>query len=253
LIRPSSVEEIQKCNLQGLEIAERILQSKINYRGSPGNSSGGSFGNYTIGLVGKPSAGKSTFFNAATAFCRQRNSNSDSGAAMAAHPFTTIDPNLGYCLVPAPLGSCPEDELSLQEIVSEYGSTHGRDPNGRRFLPVWLKDVAGLVPGAYQGQGRGNQFLNDLTDANVLIHVVDASGTADARGNKVIDGAGSATESLTDPLDDLAWIRNELVEWVYANLTAKWDAILRKGKIKVGALVLQKGRSCRMPHTETQI
>jgi ribosome-binding ATPase YchF (GTP1/OBG family) len=68
---------------------------------------------------------------------------------MAAHPFTTISPNIGYCLVPAPLGSCPEDST---EQPGEYSSTHGRSPDGRRLLPVLLKDVAGLVPGAYQGR-----------------------------------------------------------------------------------------------------
>jgi ribosome-binding ATPase YchF (GTP1/OBG family) len=41
----------------------------------------------------------------------------------------------------------------------------------------WLQDVAGLVPGAYKGRGRGNAFLNDLCDADVLVHVVDASGS----------------------------------------------------------------------------
>jgi ribosome-binding ATPase YchF (GTP1/OBG family) len=182
--------------------------------------------------VGKPSAGKSTFFNAATAFSRQQGDNEGDpelgGASMAAHPFTTIDPNIGYCLIPAPFGSCPEDGLSGSK--SEYGSTHGRDPQGRRFLPVLLKDVAGLVPGAYQGRGRGNQFLNDLCDATVLIHVLDASGTADAQGNTTVAGEDS---DFTNPLDDLAWIRNELVEWVYSNLMVKWDTIVRKGRKKV--------------------
>ena len=102
---------------------------------------------------------------------------------MAAHPFTTIDPNVGYCLIPAPPGSCPEDH---QNSAGSFGSSHGRDASGRRFLPVLLKDVAGLVPGAYQGKGRGNQFLNDLTDSAVLIHVVDASGSADASGNLLV-------------------------------------------------------------------
>lgn len=73
---------------------------------------------------------------------------------MAAHPFTTIDPNIGYCLIPAPFGACPEDATGES---AKYGSTHGRAPDGRRFLPVFLKDVAGLVPGAYQG--RSTFFL----------------------------------------------------------------------------------------------
>jgi ribosome-binding ATPase YchF (GTP1/OBG family) len=121
--------------------------------------------------------------------------------------------------------------------TNNYGSTHGRDPNGRRLIPVLLKDVAGLVPGAYQGKGRGNQFLNDLTDATVLIHVVDASGTADASGNKTVaDEAEMGGGDLSNPLDDLAWIRNELVEWIYSNLMAKWDTVIRKGRTKLAGM-----------------
>ena len=135
------------------------------------NSTKGGEWQYTIGLVGKPSAGKSTFFNAASAFARQRNDdigkggNDDGdtifGASMAPHPFTTIDPNIGFCLIPAPANSCPEDDLpkpnAHSEIMDTIGSTHGRDHLGRRLLPVTLKDVAGLVPGAYQGRGKGNK------------------------------------------------------------------------------------------------
>ncbi len=77
---------------------------------------------------------------------------------MAPHPFTTIDPNVGFCLVPAPSGSCPEDNSESSDNASDgIGCTHGRDSFGRRLLPVMLKDVAGLVPGAYQGRGRGNK------------------------------------------------------------------------------------------------
>ena len=286
LLKPSTLEEIRQCNFEGLAIAERLLQATSGSTtanagiASIKRNKGGSLWTYTIGLVGKPSAGKSTFFNAATAFSRQRGdgaggveyraaasfskdsnnqakpnnpNNEDStrillgGASMAPHPFTTIDPNIGYCLVPAPFGLCPEDDDALEngDKNALYGSTHGRDPQGRRFIPVLLKDVAGLVPGAYQGRGRGNQFLNDLCDATVLIHVLDASGTADAQGNQT---AGSATDAddgdhqtdlgqseaqFTNPLDDLAWIRNELVEWVYTNLMMKWETIRRKGRSKV--------------------
>jgi GTPase involved in cell partitioning and DNA repair len=86
------------------------------------------------------------------------------GAAMAAHPFTTIDPNVGFCLVPAPAGSCPEDDESCVRHLSQKGlisgSTHGRDSKGRRLISLCLKDVAGLVPGAYQGHGKGNKVGN---------------------------------------------------------------------------------------------
>lgn len=47
---------------------------------------------------------------------------------------------------------------------------------------AWLCDASTLLPGAYQGRGRGNAFLGDLCDAAVLIHVVDASGTTDSKG-----------------------------------------------------------------------
>jgi ribosome-binding ATPase len=247
LLASASLERIQQCNLQGLQIAQSILGYQMNGEAlvvSRDTGIGGKGGQwtYTIGLVGKPSAGKSTFFNAATAFARQRDDSGNAlgGATMAPHPFTTIDPNVGYCLVPAPPGSCPEDELEAGHSWT-IGSTHGRDHLRRRLVPVLLKDVAGLVPGAYQGRGRGNKFLNDLTDADVLIHVLDASGMADAEGNLIdvvenvsqSDGLGSVTNH---PLNDLAWIRNELIEWVFSNLMFKWDTIRRKGRSKLEAM-----------------
>lgn len=79
---------------------------------------------------------------------------------MAPHPFTTIDPNVGVCLVPAPPGSCPEEnkcDASGNPLSDTVACTHGRDSFGRRLIPMMLKDVAGLVPGAYQGRGRGNK------------------------------------------------------------------------------------------------
>lgn len=259
LLLRASRERILVCNLQGLDIANSVLgnphsnvealsciEDNDSNRTAEGTTRRGKGGiwRYTIGLVGKPSAGKSTFFNAASAFARQRGADASpdddstidlGGATMAPHPFTTIDPNIGYCLVPAPPGSCPEDD-DVDKSHLTIGSTHGRDSKGRRLLPVMLKDVAGLVPGAYAGRGKGNKFLDDLTDADVLIHVVDASGSSDTEGNKVgfeqkdstmISGAGS------HPLNDLSWIRNELLQWVYSNLSAKWESVSRKGSPKL--------------------
>ena len=57
-----------------------------------------------------------------------------------------------------------------------YSSQKSRDLRGRRLVPCLLKDVAGLVPGAYQGRGKGNKFLDDLTDSDVLVHILDSSG-----------------------------------------------------------------------------
>ncbi len=70
-------------------------------------------------------------------------------------------------------------------------------------MPVILKDVAGLVPGAYEGRGKGNAFLNDLCDAHVLIHVLDASGETDREGNAVDAVSG-------DPSCDVDWVRSEV-------------------------------------------
>lgn len=209
--------------LQGLTIAQRILTSGRLIR-----SKGGTWA-LKIGLVGKPSAGKSTFFNTATGFARQRQQDSElGGAAMAPHPFTTIDPNEGFCLVPAPNDLCPMEDKTM-------GCTHGRDHLGRRFLPVHLKDVAGLVPGAYQGRGRGNQFLNDLTDADVILHVLDASGMADAEGNQTDAGA--------HPIQDMEWIRKELIEWVYTNLMRKWASVVRQGRRKLDGMFSGYGQA----------
>ena len=67
---------------------------------------------------------------------------------------------------------------------------------GRRSVPIELLDVAGLVPGAHQGRGLGNKFLDDLRHADALIHVVDVSGTTDAEGtiDRCIATFGNATD-----------------------------------------------------------
>lgn len=73
--------------------------------------------------------------------------------------------------------------------------------------------MAGLVPGAHQGRGLGNKFLDDLRHADALIHVVDVSGTTDAEGK--------ATRGY-DPSVDIEWLRSEIVRWVLGNLMEKW-------------------------------
>lgn len=86
-------------------------------------------------------------------------------------------------------------------------------------MPIELLDVAGLVPGAHQGRGLGNKFLDDLRHADALIHVVDVSGTTDAEG-KVTRGY--------DPSVDIAWLRSEIVAWVRGNLGQRWGGIRRR-------------------------
>ncbi|CCW68401.1 unnamed protein product [Phytomonas sp. Hart1] len=187
-----------------------------------------------IGLVGKPSSGKSTLFNAIT------DPQSESEAArVAAFPFTTIEPNIGAgfgpiwcpCSVLLQCTECaqhraqisPDLTLCVKECNACYGHVSIRGGNNYRRHPIQVRDVAGLVQGAYQGKGKGNQFLNDLCDAYVLVHVVDGAGVTDAGGSSCAPGQGST-------LDDIIWVRKEVHNWIYDNLCAKWEAILRMPK-----------------------
>lgn len=86
-------------------------------------------------------------------------------------------------------------------------------------MPIELLDVAGLVPGAHQGRGLGNKFLDDLRHADALIHVVDVSGTVDAEGKE--------TRGY-DPSVDIAWLRQEIVAWILGNLMQKWGSVRRR-------------------------
>src|SRR4030065_2179651 len=117
-----------------------------------------------IGLVGKPSVGKSTFFKAATL----------AEVEIAPYPFTTIKPNHGVGYVKV---DCIDKEFNAQ-----CPPNHVFCINHKRFVPVDLMDVAGLVPGASEGKGLGNQFLDDLRKAAVFIHIVDLSGMTDDTG-----------------------------------------------------------------------
>lgn len=96
---------------------------------------------------------------------------------------------------------------------------YGACVDGKRSVPIELLDVAGLVPGAHEGKGLGNKFLDDLRHADALIHVVDVSGTTDAEG-KVTRGY--------DPSVDIAWLRSEIVAWIRGNLMQRWGSIRRR-------------------------
>ncbi|KAK5136521.1 hypothetical protein LTR08_002865 [Meristemomyces frigidus] len=170
-----------------------------------------------IALVGKPSSGKSTTLNSLT----------DYSAKVGNFPFTTIDPNraIGYLQIPC---ACSRPNLPgnqpanpgeappfQQRCKPNYGFCHA----GTRSVAIDLLDVAGLVPGAHQGKGLGNKFLNDLRTADAMIHVVDVSGTTDAEGK--------ATRGY-DPSADIIWLRSEIVAWVLGNLMHKWGGIKRR-------------------------
>ena len=158
-----------------------------------------------IGLVGKPSCGKSTFFKAATL----------AEVEIASYPFTTIKPNhgIGYVRI-----DCIDKEFGKQ-----CNPRYGFCINHQRFVPIDLIDVAGLVPGASEGKGLGNQFLDELRQADVFLHIVDASGETDIEGKP--------TKNY-DVSKDIEFLENELDNW-YCNILKKvWKSFARKAEIE---------------------
>ena len=154
-----------------------------------------------IGLIGKANVGKSTFFSAAT----------ETLVASGNFPFTTIEPNIGMAYVQSDC-ACKHFDLKHEKTLCI---------NGTRLIPVKLIDVAGLVPGAHEGKGLGNQFLDDARQAEVLIHVVDIAGTTDIQGQPIPLGTH-------DPLEDIAFVKDEFDQWFIDILKREWDKITRE-------------------------
>jgi ribosome-binding ATPase YchF (GTP1/OBG family) len=156
-----------------------------------------------VGVVGKPNVGKSTFFSAATL----------AHVAIANYPFTTIKPNVGMGYVRTP---CVCREFNVTDTPGNSTCV-----NGIRLIPVELVDCAGLVPGAWQGKGLGNQFLDEIRQADALIHIVDASGSTDAEGKQTEPGAH-------DPKEDVRFLEHELDMWLLQIVKKEWDRAIRR-------------------------
>jgi len=152
-----------------------------------------------LGLVGKPSCGKSTFFKAATL----------ADVLIASYPFATIEPNhgIGYVRVAS----------LCSELNVRCNPRTGFCDGVTRFVPVELMDVAGLVEGASEGRGLGNQFLDSLRQADMFIHIVDVSGTTNSEGQ---EGEG-------DPVDDVRMLENELNKWYTEILKKVWEKLAK--------------------------
>ncbi len=158
-----------------------------------------------IGLLGKANVGKSTFFNSAT----------DLSVQVANFPFTTIDANIGIAFVRI---DCICKEMGVLD-----NPVNSRCINGIRFIPVKLIDIAGLVPGAHSGRGLGNKFLDDARQSDVIIHVVDISGSTDKEGKPVSLDSGN-------PLSDIEFVENEFDLWICSIILKDWDKIIRESE-----------------------
>ena len=154
-----------------------------------------------IGLLGKANVGKSTFFSAATETVVQSGN----------FPFTTIEPNVGVCYL--------KINCECKNLEKKCGNDLCHD--GIRFIPVKLIDVAGLVPGAHEGKGLGNQFLTDAMKADALIHVVDISGSTDIQGQPVNLGTH-------DPLEDIKFVEEEFDLWFKDLLDREWPKLVKE-------------------------
>lgn len=142
------------------------------------------------GIVGLPNVGKSTTFNALTR----------AGADVANYPFCTIEPNSGIVEVPEPRLAKIVEKIPAKSVI----------PTTVEFV-----DIAGLVKGASKGEGLGNQFLGNIRNTQVIVHVVRCFENGD-----IVHVEGSI-----DPLRDIETINTELMLADLDVLTRRRDSL----------------------------
>jgi len=147
------------------------------------------------GIVGLPNVGKSTLFNALTA----------AGAESANYPFCTIEPNVGIV-------SVPDERL---DIIQSFIQT-------QKVIPavVEIVDIAGLVRGASQGEGLGNQFLGHIRMVDAVLHVVRCFEDSDVVH---VDGK-------IDPISDIETIDTELVLADLESMERQQERLVKKAR-----------------------
>ncbi|MHB8567355.1 MAG: YchF-related putative GTPase [Nitrososphaerales archaeon] len=159
-----------------------------------------------IGLIGKTNTGKTTFFNAATS----------QSAEMSNYPFTTKSPNSG---VGHAATACVHKELGFKADNPKNSIC----VDGWRQIPIEIIDLPGLIRGAWEGKGLGNQFLSVAAQSDALLHVVDASGSIDLDGKIASPGVG-------DPVADISDIEEELALWYLKLFENSFEKIMRMVK-----------------------
>ncbi len=150
---------------------------------------------FSCGIVGLPNVGKSTIFNALTR-----------GKAPASnYPFCTIDPNIGVVTVPDPRLEFLAEQLRPPTVT----------PTTLEF-----RDIAGLVEGAHQGKGRGNRFLDQIRNVDVLAHVVRCFEDPDV----------VHVEPTLDPVRDMEVLETELILADLQSLEKRLEKVRRAAK-----------------------
>jgi ribosome-binding ATPase YchF (GTP1/OBG family) len=157
----------------------------------------------SLALAGKPNAGKSTFYTAATM----------ADVEVGNYPFTTIDANRGVSYARTRCPCLDRDRRCDSDNCAD----------GKRYVPLELYDVAGLVPGAHEGRGLGNQFLDELTDADAILHVVDAAGATNEEGEPVEVGDH-------DPVEDVDFVEREMDRWLASIVDRNWETVERQSR-----------------------